>query len=247
DGVAGTPGGGCVEPFLVTSLQVRGREPVPLNISPSMRHHRSLLVCVPEDPELASPRHSVHLALSRAQAVGWETARDTRIESCPGVSVSWDAASPAAFWAELGKTIRLCADYLRYFDDRYTPFPKLQARAAEKVPPRLLAISHRPAFRRPENRRRLLRVLRALERALPPVPEVERELRERKPDLVLVTPLVYLGSSQFEVLRTALAMGLRTVFCVGSWDHLSSKALIRDMPQRVLVWNETQKREAVDL
>ena len=35
--------------------------------------------------------------------------------------------------------------------------------------------------------------------------------------------------------------------CVWSWDHLSSKALIRDMPQRVFVWNDTQKTEAVRL
>jgi hypothetical protein len=34
---------------------------------------------------------------------------------------------------------------------------------------------------------------------------------------------------------------------VWSWDHLSSKALIREMPDRVFVWNDTQKREAVDL
>jgi hypothetical protein len=35
--------------------------------------------------------------------------------------------------------------------------------------------------------------------------------------------------------------------CVWSWDHLSSKALIRESPDRVFVWNETQKREAVEL
>ena len=60
-----------------------------------------------------------------------------------------------------------------------------------------------------------------------------------------ITPLVYLGSWQFEVLRAAHAEGLRTAFAVGSWDHLSSKALVRDVPQRVFVWNETQKDEAV--
>ena len=73
------------------------------------------------------------------------------------------------------------------------------------------------------------------------------QLREFKPDVVLITPLVYLGSWQFEVLRAAQAEGLRTAFAVGSWDHLSSKALVRDVPQRVFVWNETQKAEAVRL
>ena len=88
-------------------------------------------------------------------------------------------------------------------------------------------------------------MLRAIERALPPAPEIEDQLRDVRPDVVLITPLVYLGSSQFEILRAALALGLRTAFCVGSWDHLSSKALVRDMPHRVLVWNETQKQEAM--
>jgi hypothetical protein len=96
-------------------------------------------------------------------------------------------------------------------------------------------------------RRRLLAALRTLERALPTVSEIRQRLREFGPDVVLITPLVYLGSWQFEILRAAKAEGLRTVFSVGSWDHLSSKALIRDVPLRVLVWNDTQKDEAVRL
>ena len=62
-------------------------------------------------------------------------------------------------------------------------------------------------------RRRLLAVLRTLERALPAVAEIRQQLREYQPDVVLITPLVYLGSWQFEVLRAAQAEGLRTVFC----------------------------------
>ncbi len=32
--------------------------------------------------------------------------------------------------------------------------------------------------------------------------------------------------------------------CVWSWDHLSSKALIRVVPDKVMVWNTTQRDEA---
>jgi len=212
-----------------------------------MRHLGSLRVYEPVIRELAARGHELHLALGRAEALGWTTALDNLVADCPTVTYSWGSASPAAFWAEVAKTLRLWADYLRYLEPAYDPYPKLKQRAAEKVPPRLLAIANRPAFQNPANRRRLTGVLRVLERALPGVPQIEQELREARPDLVLITPLVYLGSSQFEVLRAALAMGMRTVFCVGSWDHLSSKALIRDMPQRVLVWNETQRDEAVQL
>src|SRR5262249_55545546 len=111
----------------------------------------------------------------------------------------------------------------------------------------LVRLSNRPLFQKASNRRRLLRLLRLLERSIPPVPEVREALAKYKPDLVFITPLVYLGSWQFEVLRTALAEGLRTAVGVGSWDHLSSKPLSRDMPHRVLVWNETQKNEAMRL
>ena len=107
------------------------------------------------------------------------------------------------------------------------------------------SLANRPVFaNHPGNRRRLTAVLRLLERALPQNDDVTRELRERRPDLVLVTPLVFLASPQFEVLRSSLAAGIATAYAVGSWDHLSSKALIRDMPHRVFVWNDTQKEEA---
>jgi hypothetical protein len=39
-------------------------------------------------------------------------------------------------------------------------------------------------------------------------------------------------------------MGIRSALCVWSWDHLSSKALIRVVPDKVIVWNETQRGEA---
>ena len=213
----------------------------------SMRHLGMFRMYEPTIRELAARGHRVHLALGRGEALGWGTALDNLLADCSAITWSWLTPSTSAFWFELAKTIRLWADYLRYFQPQYDVAPKLKARAEERVPPLLVRFSSRPAFRDPVNRGRLLAFLRTLERALPPVREIEQQLREEQPDLVLITPLVYLGSSQFEVLRTANALGLRTAFCVGSWDHLSSKALIRDMPQRVIVWNETQKQEAVQL
>ena len=213
----------------------------------SMRHLGMFRMYEPVVRELSARGHRIHLVLGRGEALGWSTALDNLLADCAEVTWSWSPHSTSAFWFELAKTIRLWADYLRYFQPQYDVAPKLKARAEERVPPRLVRFSTRPAFQKPANRRRLLALLRMLERALPPIPEIEQQLRDKKPDLVLITPLVYLGSSQFEILHTALALGLRTAFCVGSWDHLSSKALIRDMPQRVIVWNETQKQEAVQL
>ena len=210
-----------------------------------MRHLGSFRMYEPVVREMAARGHHVHLALGRAEALGWRPALETLLVDCPTVTWGWMSPPASAFWSEVAKTIRLWADYLRYFQPQYDSTPKLKSRAEERVPPRLVWLSTRPVVQKPQNRRRLLTMLRAIERALPPVREIEGQLREVRPDAVLITPLVYLGSSQFEILRAALALGLRTAFCVGSWDHLSSKALIRDLPHRVLVWNETQKQEAV--
>jgi hypothetical protein len=37
------------------------------------------------------------------------------------------------------------------------------------------------------------------------------------------------------------------VLAVGSWDHLTTKGLIHELPDRILVWNELQRTEAADL
>ena len=215
----------------------------------SVQHLGSFLVYEPVVRELAERGHTIHLAVSRAESLGWEKTLAGVLADYPQITWSWLSPSPSSsgFWFELAKTIRLWADYLRYFDPYYGNAPKLKARAEERVPPGLVRLTRRPEFRDPRMRDRVLRALRTLERSLPTVAEIRQQLREFKPDVVLITPLVYLGSWQFEVLRAAHAEGLRTAFAVGSWDHLSSKALVRDVPQRVFVWNETQKAEAVRL
>jgi hypothetical protein len=215
----------------------------------SMQHLGSFLVYEPALRELAARDHELHLAVSRAESLGWESTLERFLADHPNVTWNWLSPSPTTspFWFELAKTLRLWADYLRYFEPHYASAPKLRARAEERVPPRLVRLSQHPAFRNPDNRQRLLSALRMLERAMPTAGDIRQQLREHKPDVVIITPLVYLGSWQFEVLRAALAEGLRTIFAVGSWDHLSSKALVRDLPQRIFVWNDTQKNEAMTL
>jgi hypothetical protein len=91
------------------------------------------------------------------------------------------------------------------------------------------------------------RLFFAIERAMPPGATIERVLREQRPDLLLVTPLLYFGSQQVEYVRAARAMGIPTVLGVGSWDHLTTKGRIYEIPDRVIVWNEFQRKEAAEL
>jgi hypothetical protein len=215
----------------------------------SVQHLGSFLVYEPVIRELAARGHHVHIAVSRNEALGWEKTLEAVVADHPHITFTRLSPSPttSTLWFDLSRTVRLWADSLRYAEPSYETAPKLRERAEERVPPMLVRFARRPMFQRARNRARLLSALWSVERSLPVVSEIRQRIREYGPDVVLITPLVYLGSWQFEILRASLAEGLRTVFGVGSWDHLSSKALVRDMPLRVLVWNETQKDEATRL
>jgi hypothetical protein len=64
---------------------------------------------------------------------------------------------------------------------------------------------------------------------------------------MLVTPLVSIGGRQADFVKAARAVGVPVGLPVFSWDNLSNKGVMHVRPDRVFVWNEIQRREAVDL
>ena len=113
-----------------------------------------------------------------------------------------------------------------------------------------------PALLRPLDRIRSLetpRVLRvlawlqAIERAVPVSRRVRRFLRDQKPDVVFVSPLVDAASDQVDTVRAARAAGIPVIGGIASWDNLTNKGLMRVEPDLVTVWNGYQKAEAVEL
>lgn len=145
----------------------------------------------------------------------------------------------------LGREIRGTANFLRFLDPRFVGTTALRARMRDKhLPPSLRFLDRIRRF--PAGPLRLaLRGLCALERRLPTDPALDAFLRERDVDLVLVSPLVSGSSEQSEVLRSAHRLGLPTGACVASWDNLTNKGLLHGRPDRVFLWNEDQRREAV--
>ena len=67
------------------------------------------------------------------------------------------------------------------------------------------------------------------------------------PDVLLLTPLLYFRSHQVDHVRCARRAGIKSIVGIGSWDHLTTKGLLHEVPDRVLVWNEAQKQEAIEL
>ena len=196
---------------------------------------------------LAERGHDLHLAVERDDALGGRLLVERLAAASPRVTFGEAPVRSASDeWGWAAAWLRLGIDYFRYQHPIYDDAGKLRERATERTPRLFTALASLPGTRR-FWRSRLTTVLRRLERAVPEEPAIVEYLRERRPDVLLITPLIDLGSSQIDYLRAARAAGIPTVLCVWSWDHLSSKALIRELPQRVLVWNDVQKREAVEL
>jgi len=198
--------------------------------------------------ELAVRGHQVHLVTDVEETMGGRQMMERLVERYPDRLSMGNAPGRAlGAWAELARRIRHALDYLRFLEPRYAATPHLADRARERAPHVLLALLRGSYVRSDAGRARLARMLRAAERALPPSRELEQFIASHDPDVVLITPLVDIGSRQLDHLRAAKALGKRTILPVGSWDHLSSKALLRIVPDTVLVWNHVQKTEAVTM
>jgi hypothetical protein len=188
---------------------------------------------------LAERGHHVHLAADREEALGGRDLVDRLAARYPSqVSVGFTPILQWGRYRRLANALRIGLDYLRYSDPRYEATPKIRERAYERTPVFVLALARLPF------RGVLTRALSALERAVPRQIGVDDFITHHKADVLLITPLIELGSPQLDYVRAARALGIRSALCVWSWDHLSSKALIRVVPDKVIVWNETQRKEA---
>jgi len=158
-------------------------------------------------------------------------------------------------WAPVAATIRRASDYLRYLEPAYRDAGKLRARAFDKL---LHSLSHGEREAEPSwgelglalsetERARLQTITRLMEAAMPSDPGQEALLREWRPDLVLVSPLIDLGSAQTDIVKSARQLGISTGMLLFSWDNLSTKGSLHVMPDHMFVWNERQRLEAVQL
>jgi len=187
---------------------------------------------------LAARGHEVHLAADREEALGGSDLVQRLAATHPRVTVGYTPIRDWGRYRRVAGALRLGLDYLRYSDPRFAAMPKIRKRAYDRTPVFVLALARLPW------RGLLTKVLSLLEEAVPRQQGVDEFVSEQKPDVMLITPLVELGSPQIDYVRAARRLGVRSALCVWSWDHLSSKALIRERPDALLVWNDIQKTEA---
>ena len=204
-----------------------------------VRHYESVLRA------LAARGHDIQL-VTRPRRKGWPASVVALADECRGIRLSTTPDVAYDPWWELATRLRQARFYLRFLAPEYQGTPALLARARVRAP--------RPAVRLAEwvargrsGRRLLVRVIDLLEQSTRTADTFHQYLRECRPDVVVLTPLVVLKTAQLDLARAATELGIRNVFAVASWDHLSSKGELTFVPQQVIVWNHIQKQEAIDL
>jgi len=197
--------------------------------------------------ELASRGHQLHLVVEQDEALGGTKLVRSLVDAFPNVTAGVLPERRDDDWTWTAIRLRLGLDYLRYQHPVFDRAYKLRERSRGRTPGAFVTLGDFVHAAGGWARRTAETMLRRLERAIPETSSIRAFVDAQRPDVMLLTPLIDLGSSQIDYLRAARALGMPTALCVWSWDHLSSKALIRECPDRVFVWNETQKREATEL
>jgi hypothetical protein len=144
-----------------------------------------------------------------------------------------------------GTSMRKWIDYLRFCDSGLAAASAYRDRRARALPSEVLSQTNRLAESSPSALRALSAGLRAIERNLPVPDSVMRVLDEDKPDALVVSPLFSSFPQQVLLVRAARRLGIPSALCVASWDNLASKGVIHEIPDRVIVWNDIQRAEAI--
>jgi hypothetical protein len=162
-------------------------------------------------------------------------------------NVSYVAAPPPEHdaWWPLRRAVAGALDAIRFREPHSRDMPFVARQAAWRLTPAvrpILALGADPRLRRP-----VRRALRTIERALPVSPGAAALLAEHEPDVVLMTPFLDFGTPQARWVRAARERGVASCICVYSWDALALRGQIRERPDLLTVWNEAQRRDAVEI
>jgi len=83
-----------------------------------------------------------------------------------------------------------------------------------------------------------------IESLIPACHEVSGDIKRIDPDVVIATPANHRFSTEIEYIKSAKKLGIPTVIMNLSWDNISTKGTFHVKPDLLMVWNESQKRQA---
>lgn len=88
--------------------------------------------------------------------------------------------------------------------------------------------------------------LQLFEKYAPSGKRIVADIRAYAPSAVICSPVnMRFSSADLEYLKASRRLRVPSIVPVISWDNLTTKGLIHSMPDLLLVWNETQKKDAI--
>lgn len=195
---------------------------------------------------LARRGHRVHLVADEADSIGGIPLVERLSAENPGVTHGFGPSLDAEPWFRLARKLRSASDYVRFHEEAFSNFTKTRMTLRERIPRSVLWLMDTGLGKVRLARRALAVALRLAETMMPISAASRAFIQAQDPDVVMMASVTAWRVPQIDHLRAAKAVGRRTAVCVYSWDQLSSKALLRSVPDRVILWNDTQRREAVE-
>jgi hypothetical protein len=212
----------------------------------SALHFANLRIFEPVIRELAGRGHSVVLAADEPETFGGHALVQALASEYPNVSWVWAPLAHDEPWFPVAQKVRFALDYVRFVHRRYVDAPKLRLRNISRAPRVIRWMTSPPASTLGLH----LPVQTALqwtERHLPLSDRIRSFFEREAADVLVLASLTVSRSSAMDQLKVARALGIPTIAAIQSWDHLSSKAPLHIAPDATLVWNDVQKREAVEM
>jgi hypothetical protein len=197
--------------------------------------------------ELVRRRHQLVLARPEDDR---ETKLPARLRGNPRVESASHPSARADGLDDTIRTIRLARDMTRFLTPELGGAHANRRRAFERLANAVSADS-RPTdvdvlperLTEPEQTR-LARIFADIDSLVPPDDGLCRFIRERRLDVVVGISRVNLGGPAVDLARAARAVGVPSGMVVYSWDNLTNKGLLHDVPDRLFVWNDVQVEEA---
>jgi hypothetical protein len=198
----------------------------------------------PSIERLVERGHDVRLLLSTADHGDPEQRWLDRMAERPGFSVEVDPHGLPTHRNTLHVRLRRTLEYLYYLQpgERNRALLRMRIKDAPRFVRRLTRL---PLLRRAAVLRSLYRLVAALDRAMPVPGAVTAYVERVRPDVLAVADPGGIRSVYSVYVAAAKRAGVPVASCVASWDNLTTRQLLRAVPDALLVWNDRQVDEAV--
>jgi hypothetical protein len=149
-------------------------------------------------------------------------------------------------WEVMANSVRKARTYLLYRNSVFAQSAFLKDRVDATTPKSVKAFFEQSWVKRCP--RLIDFACRVLEAGIPAPQDAKDFIKGIKPDVVLITPYIAPSTRyQIDYAKAARELGIPVGVAVHSWDNLTSKEAIQVRPDRLLVWNKIQLKEAVSL